>query len=89
MIMSITPKYYDIVENRLVHQSVSAIKTMDELVDQVLSGLNCCCRRGGRDCFYSGCAKLSGTYAKGARYGKGCSWITGMDLLRILLLILH
>ena len=30
---------YDIVENRLVHQSVSEIKTMDEIVDQVLSGL--------------------------------------------------
>ncbi|WP_338451741.1 spore germination protein [Niallia oryzisoli] len=30
---------FDIVENRLVHQSVSQIKTMDELVDQVLSGL--------------------------------------------------
>ncbi|MED3551183.1 spore germination protein [Cytobacillus praedii] len=28
-----------IVENRLVHQSVAQIKTMDELVDQVLSGL--------------------------------------------------
>ena len=27
---------YDIVENRLVHQSVSEIKTMDEIVDQVL-----------------------------------------------------
>ena len=30
---------FDIVENRLVHQSVAQIKTMDELVDQVLSGL--------------------------------------------------
>ncbi len=29
----------EIVENRLIHQSVSEIKTMDELVDQVLSGL--------------------------------------------------
>lgn len=28
-----------IIENRLVHQSVAQIKTMDELVDQVLSGL--------------------------------------------------
>lgn len=28
-----------IVENRLVHQSVEKIKTLDELVDQVLSGL--------------------------------------------------
>ncbi len=28
-----------IVENRLVHQSVAQIKTLDELVDQVLSGL--------------------------------------------------
>lgn len=27
------------IENRLVHQSVSQIKTMDELVDQILSGL--------------------------------------------------
>lgn len=30
---------FKIVENRLVHQSVERIKTMDELVDQVLSGL--------------------------------------------------
>jgi len=30
---------FDIIQNRLVHQSVSPIKTMDELVDQVLSGL--------------------------------------------------
>lgn len=30
---------YDIVENRLLHQSVSPIETLDELVDQVLSGL--------------------------------------------------
>lgn len=30
---------FKIVENRLVHQSVEQIKTMDELVDQVLSGL--------------------------------------------------
>ena len=30
---------YDIIENRLVHQSVTEIKTMDEIVDQVLSGL--------------------------------------------------
>ena len=29
----------EIVENRLIHQSVSKIETMDELVDQVLSGL--------------------------------------------------
>lgn len=32
---------FDIVENRIVHQSVSPVKTMDELVDQVLSGLIC------------------------------------------------
>ncbi|WP_071395644.1 spore germination protein [Bacillus tuaregi] len=30
---------FTIVENRIVHQSVSPINTMDELVDQVLSGL--------------------------------------------------
>jgi stage V sporulation protein AF len=30
---------FSIVENRLIHQSVSRIKTLDELVDQVLSGL--------------------------------------------------
>ncbi|MBN6888359.1 stage V sporulation protein AF [Cytobacillus horneckiae] len=30
---------FDIVENRIVHQSVDRIKTIDELVDQVLSGL--------------------------------------------------
>jgi stage V sporulation protein AF len=30
---------FSIVENRLIHQSVNRIKSMDELVDQVLSGL--------------------------------------------------
>ncbi|MGP7816126.1 spore germination protein [Niallia sp. 01092] len=30
---------FEVVENQLVHQSVQPIKTMDELVDQVLSGL--------------------------------------------------
>lgn len=30
---------FDIVENRIVHQAVDRIKTIDELVDQVLSGL--------------------------------------------------
>lgn len=30
---------FNIVENRLIHQSVNRIKTLDELVDQVLSGL--------------------------------------------------
>lgn len=30
---------FDLVQNRLVHQSVKPIKTMDELVDEVLSGL--------------------------------------------------
>ena len=30
---------FDIVQNRLVHQSVKPIETMDELVDEVLSGL--------------------------------------------------
>lgn len=32
-------KIFNIIENRLVHGSVEKIKTMDELVDQVLSGL--------------------------------------------------
>ncbi|WP_071461240.1 spore germination protein [Bacillus massilinigeriensis] len=32
-------KLQDIVENRITHQSVSPVKTMDEMVDQVLSGL--------------------------------------------------
>ncbi|MEH7124368.1 spore germination protein [Bacillus sp. JJ1532] len=32
-------KIFEIVENRLVHDAVEKIKTMDELVDQVLSGL--------------------------------------------------
>ncbi|KAB2338965.1 spore germination protein [Cytobacillus depressus] len=32
-------KIFEIIENRLVHDSVEKIKTMDELVDQVLSGL--------------------------------------------------
>jgi stage V sporulation protein AF len=30
---------FNIVENRIIHQSVNRIKTLDELVDQVLSGL--------------------------------------------------
>ncbi len=30
---------FQIIENNLVHQSVSKIKTLDEIVDQVLSGL--------------------------------------------------
>ncbi|WP_019154367.1 spore germination protein [Robertmurraya massiliosenegalensis] len=30
---------FKIIENRLLHQSVSVVKSMDELVDQVLSGL--------------------------------------------------
>lgn len=34
-----TSKIFEIIENRLVHDSVEKIKTMDELVDQVLSGL--------------------------------------------------
>jgi len=32
-------KLFDIVQNRLVHQSVTPIKSIDELVDEVLSGL--------------------------------------------------
>ncbi|MBP2240738.1 stage V sporulation protein AF [Cytobacillus eiseniae] len=35
----LTTNISKVVENRLVHQSVAQIKTMDELVDQVLSGL--------------------------------------------------
>jgi stage V sporulation protein AF len=34
-----TTNVFDIVENRILHQSVSVIKTMDEIIDQVLSGL--------------------------------------------------
>lgn len=35
-----SPEYLkEIIENRILHQSVTAIKTLDELVDQVLSGL--------------------------------------------------
>jgi stage V sporulation protein AF len=34
-----TQDVFKIVENRLLHQSVSPLKTLDELVDQVLSGL--------------------------------------------------
>lgn len=32
-------KVFEIIENRLVHQQVSKTKTMDEITDQVLSGL--------------------------------------------------
>ncbi|GLB58057.1 spore germination protein [Cytobacillus sp. NCCP-133] len=35
----LSTKLFEIVENRIMHQSVEKIKTMDELVDQVLSGL--------------------------------------------------
>jgi stage V sporulation protein AF len=35
----LSTKLFEIVENRIMHQSVEHIKTMDELVDQVLSGL--------------------------------------------------
>ena len=31
--------FFDLIENRLIHQSVERVKTMDEVVDQVLSGL--------------------------------------------------
>lgn len=34
-----TSKIYDLIENRISHESVETVKTMDELVDQVLSGL--------------------------------------------------
>ncbi len=34
-----TTKVYDVVKNSIVEQSVAEIKTLDELVDQVLSGL--------------------------------------------------
>ena len=30
---------FEIIENRLVHESVEIVKTIDEMVDQVLSGL--------------------------------------------------
>lgn len=32
-------KIYEIIQNRLIHQSVNPVQTIDELVDQVLSGL--------------------------------------------------
>ncbi|RDI41278.1 spore germination protein [Falsibacillus pallidus] len=35
----LSSKLYEIVENRLIHQSVQPVKTIDEMVDQVLSGL--------------------------------------------------
>ncbi|MEW9110921.1 spore germination protein [Cytobacillus gottheilii] len=35
----LSTKLFSVIENRLVHQSVDKIKTLDELVDQVLSGL--------------------------------------------------
>ncbi|GIN60674.1 stage V sporulation protein AF [Robertmurraya siralis] len=34
-----TGDVFNIIENRLLHQSVALVKSMDELVDQVLSGL--------------------------------------------------
>ncbi|WP_335869781.1 spore germination protein [Bacillus sp. 2205SS5-2] len=35
----LSSKLFEIVENRLVHQSVTPVETVDEVVDQVLSGL--------------------------------------------------
>ncbi|MBM4762178.1 spore germination protein [Bacillus sp. B15-48] len=35
----LSSKLQEIVENRILHQSVEQVKTMDEVVDQVLSGL--------------------------------------------------
>lgn len=34
-----TTKIYDVIENRIIHESVEKVETKDELVDQVLSGL--------------------------------------------------
>ncbi|MBS4176458.1 spore germination protein [Lederbergia citrea] len=34
-----TKKIYELIENRLVHESVEKVNTLDEMVDQVLSGL--------------------------------------------------
>lgn len=34
-----TTKAYDVIMNRIVHQSLAPVKTIDEMVDQVLSGL--------------------------------------------------
>lgn len=42
---------YDIVQNQLVHQSVQPIEKMDELVDQVLSGLIVVCVEGYNHAF--------------------------------------
>jgi stage V sporulation protein AF len=35
----LSSQLYKIIENRIVHQSIQTVKTLDELVDQVLSGL--------------------------------------------------
>ena len=35
----LTTKVYDVIKNHIVEQSVDEVKTMDELVDQVLAGL--------------------------------------------------
>jgi stage V sporulation protein AF len=35
----LSSKIYDLVKNRIVHQQVQQVKTIDEMVDQVLSGL--------------------------------------------------
>ncbi len=36
-----TSKLYDIIYNRLVHQSVEPVKTIEEAVDEVLIRFNC------------------------------------------------
>ncbi|KUP07830.1 stage V sporulation protein AF [Bacillus coahuilensis m2-6] len=41
----------EIVENRLVHQSVTTVKTVDEVVDQVLSGLLAVVVDGSKEAF--------------------------------------
>ena len=63
-------------ENRLVHQSVSEIKTMDEIVDQVLSGLIGVVIEGATNCFVVDVRSYPGARSRGTGYREGCPWIT-------------
>lgn len=63
----------EIVKNRLVHQQVTLVQTLDEAVDQVLSGLVVFFCRRQRFCFCCRCPQLSWKTAGRAGYGKSDS----------------
>ncbi|MCR2820289.1 spore germination protein [Lederbergia panacisoli] len=46
-----THKIYELIENRIIHESVEKVKTKDEMVDQVLSGLVAIVVEGEQEAF--------------------------------------